>query len=81
MSNSAELAKNALAPAFPELLDRDHSILGFNARVLTWAERDDVPLLERLRYLCIVSSNLDEFVELRVAPHLIANQARDSKGA
>jgi polyphosphate kinase len=80
MSNSAEIAKRALTPVFPELLDRDHSILGFNARVLTWAERDDVPLLERLRYLCIVSSNLDEFVEVRAAPHLIASQAGDSKG-
>jgi len=45
----------------PDLLDRDHSILAFNERVLDWAVRDDVPLLERLRYLCIVSSNLDEF--------------------
>jgi polyphosphate kinase len=62
------------------LLDRDHSILGFNARVLNWAERADVPLLERLRYLCIVSSNLDEFVEVRAEPHLIAFQAGDSKG-
>jgi polyphosphate kinase len=62
------------------LLDRDHSILAFNERVLNWAERDDVPLLERLRYLCIVSSNLDEFVEVRAEPHLIASQAGDSKG-
>lgn len=45
-----------------DLLDRDHSILAFNERVLNWAVRDDVPLLERLRYLCIVSSNLDEFL-------------------
>jgi polyphosphate kinase len=44
-----------------KLLNRDHSILAFNERVLDWAYRDDVPLLERLRYLCIVSSNLDEF--------------------
>ena len=42
-----------------EWLDRDLSLLAFNARVLDWAKRDDVPLLERLRYLCIVSSNLD----------------------
>ena len=54
------------------LLDRDASILGFNERVLHWAERPDVPLLERLRYLCIVSSNLDEFFEVRAAPHLAA---------
>ena len=40
-------------------LDRDHTILAFNERVLEWARRPGVPLLERLRYLCIVSSNLD----------------------
>ena len=56
----------------PLLLDRDLSILAFNARVLDWARRNDVPWLERLRYLCIVSSNLDEFFEVRMAPHLDA---------
>ncbi|RYY82947.1 MAG: polyphosphate kinase 1, partial [Comamonadaceae bacterium] len=61
-------------------LDRDHSILAFNERVLDWARRDDVPLLERLRYLCIVSSNLDEFAEVRAAPHLTAALAGESKG-
>jgi len=45
----------------PGLLDRDLSILAFNERVLDWAHRPEVPVLERLRYLCIVSSNLDEF--------------------
>lgn len=63
------------------LLDRDHSILAFNERVLDWAHRPDVPLLERLRYLCIVSSNLDEFFEVRAAPHLIAAQGQDDKGS
>lgn len=62
------------------LLDRDHSILAFNERVLDWAQRPDVPLAERLRYLCIVSSNLDEFFEVRAAPHLIAFGAGDQKG-
>ena len=57
------------------LLDRDASILDFNHRVLHWAERPDVPLLERLRYLCIVSSNLDEFFEVRAEPHLSAWRA------
>ena len=66
--------------AKPQLLDRDHSILAFNERVLNWAEREDVPLLERLRYLCIVSSNLDEFFEVRAEPHLIAKHANDGKG-
>ncbi|MFC5497505.1 polyphosphate kinase 1 [Caenimonas terrae] len=61
-------------------LDRDHSILAFQERVLDWAHRRDVPLLERLRYLCIVSSNLDEFFEVRAAPHLTAVQNGDHKG-
>ena len=63
-----------------QLLNRDHSILAFNERVFDWAKRPQVPLLERLRYLCIVSSNLDEFFEVRAAPHLIASQSNDSKG-
>jgi polyphosphate kinase len=61
-------------------LDRDHSILAFNERVLDWAHRPDVPLLERLRYLCIVSSNLDEFFEVRMAEHLQAWQNGVRKG-
>lgn len=72
----------ATASQDPELtlLDRDHSILAFNERVLDWAHREDLPLLERLRYLCIVSSNLDEFFEVRSAPHLDALAAGDRKG-
>jgi polyphosphate kinase len=62
-------------------LDRDHSILAFNLRVLDWARRPDVPLLERLRYLCIVSSNLDEFFEVRWAPQLAACKANEQHGA
>ncbi|MES2482214.1 MAG: polyphosphate kinase 1 [Pseudomonadota bacterium] len=61
------------------LLDRDHSILAFNERVLDWARRPDVPLLERLRYLCIVSSNLDEFFEVRAALHM-AHVVADAPG-
>ncbi len=64
---------------FP-FLDRDHSILAFNERVMDWARRPDVPLLERLRYLSIVSSNLDEFFEVRVAPHLTAAKANEQRG-
>ncbi|MBT0570835.1 polyphosphate kinase 1 [Curvibacter sp. CHRR-16] len=62
------------------LLDRDHSLVAFNSRVLDWAVRADTPLLERLRYLCIVSSNLDEFFEVRMAPHLEAYVLQDHKG-
>jgi polyphosphate kinase len=63
------------------LLDRDASILDFNSRVLDWAKRAEVPLLERLRYLCIVSSNLDEFFEVRAMLHLAAFSQKDKSGA
>ena len=67
-------------PVNVRFLDRDHSLLAFNERVFDWATRADVPLLERLRFLCIVSSNLDEFFEVRAEPHLTAAQNNDKKG-
>ncbi len=48
-------------------LNRETSWLDFDARVLRLAERDDVPLLERAKFLAIFSSNLDEFFQVRVA--------------
>ena len=50
-----------------EPLSREQGILAFNERVLSMAENKAVPLLERLRYLSIVSGNLDELFEIRVA--------------
>lgn len=49
------------------LINRELSLLKFNERVMAMAENPTTPLLERLRYLCIVSSNLDEFFEIRVS--------------
>ncbi|WP_430231495.1 polyphosphate kinase 1 [Nitrosomonas communis] len=48
-------------------LNRELSQIEFNQRVLAQARNKDTPLLERLKFLCIVSSNFDEFFEVRVA--------------
>ncbi|MGL6045449.1 MAG: polyphosphate kinase 1 [Vogesella sp.] len=49
------------------LLNRELGLLEFNRRVMAQAEEEYLPILERLKYLCIVSSNMDEFYEVRVA--------------
>lgn len=59
-------------------LDRELAQIAFNWRVLAQAEDTTIPLLERLRFLCITSSNLDEFFEVRVAS-LLAHQGEFSK--
>ncbi len=71
----------AAPPAGAALLGREEAILEFNRRVLAQAERDDVPLLERLRYVTIVSSNLDEFFEVRFADYLEAVRDQDTAEA
>lgn len=59
------MSKPRLAPDL--YLNRELGQLAFNRRVLAQARERRYPLLERLRFLCIVSSNLDEFFEIRVA--------------
>jgi polyphosphate kinase len=49
------------------LLNREIGLLEFNSRVLAQAQDSEIPLLERLRYVSIVSSNMDEFFEIRMA--------------
>ena len=60
-------------------LNRELSLLKFNQRVLAMAESRSTPLLERLRYLCIVSSNLDEFFEIRISS--LKEQQRQNPGS
>ena len=49
------------------LFTRELSLLEFNHRVVKQAADKNIPILERLKYLCIASSNLDEFFEIKVA--------------
>ena len=63
---------NVQAMAMPALLNRERAILAFNRRVLAQARHAAIPLLERLRYITIVSSNMDEFFEVRFADALEA---------
>ncbi len=64
---SAPRRMNKKVHTSANFLNRELGILEFNRRVLAQAADDSVPVLERLRFLTIVSSNLDEFFEIRVA--------------
>lgn len=74
-----ESAAAGRAGAQPRLFNRELSLLKFNERVLAMAEHPQVPLLERLRYVCIVSANLDEFFEIRISS--LKEQQRQAPGA
>jgi polyphosphate kinase len=78
-ARAAGAAGTAVRPV--QLLSREEAILEFNRRVLAQAERADVPLLEQLRYITIVSSNMDEFFEVRFADCLETMRARGTAAA
>ncbi len=60
--------KNSMENSY-QYFKRDVSWLSFNYRVLLEAEDDDLPVYERIKFLSIYSSNLEEFYEIRVAEH------------
>ncbi|MBU3694449.1 MAG: polyphosphate kinase 1 [Rhodocyclaceae bacterium] len=60
-----------------QFLNRELGLLAFNRRVQEKAENPETPLLERLRYLCITTSNLDEFFEVRIGS--LKNQIEERK--
>src|ERR1700712_357564 len=65
-TKSARQPKKLAAPKHL-FFNRDESWLRFNSRVLEEAQDTSNPLLERIKFLAITASNLDEFVEVRVA--------------
>jgi polyphosphate kinase len=69
MATTARPLEHDIDPAPPEAryINRELSALDFNERVLAMAEDSDAPLLERLKYVAIFASNLDEFYQVRVA--------------
>src|SRR5882762_1809844 len=67
MGKKSKLEPKGVSLSREHFLNRELQALEFNRRVLAQADDRKVPLLERLKFLCIVSSNLDEFFEIRVS--------------
>ena len=82
IAKSVKTASSKAVTPYPisaklDLLNRELSLLAFNRRVLAQAQDHSLPLLERLKFLCIVSSNLDEFFEVRIASLMAIERERN----
>ena len=82
IAKSVKTASSQAVTPYPisaklDLLNRELSLLAFNRRVLAQAQDHSLPLLERLKFLCIVSSNLDEFFEVRIASLMAIERERN----
>jgi len=66
-NTASPIQPDSAKPAKSAYFNRELSWLAFDRRVLEQAQNENNPLLERIKFLAIVSSNLDEFFEIRVA--------------
>lgn len=79
MFRVCRMKKKRIPPGNYRFFDRDLSWLSFNERVLAEARNASVPIMERIRFLSIYSSNLDEFYRVRMPMLLALNRLKSNE--